>query len=66
MSTVRCSLSRRWWTPQPQDPYYQPSYQDYYTLVGHAHVQYNADRTQASVTVVTITPNDTHIQLKYR
>ena len=45
----------RWFqTPAPGSPNYRASYQSYYTLQGHLQVVYNAARTAATVTVVTI------------
>lgn len=44
----------RWYTPLKGDPGYQESYQDYGRLVGHAHVVYNAQHTQATVTLIAL------------
>jgi alpha-amylase len=44
---------RAFQTPPYNTTYYRPSYQDMAYLVGYARVQYNPDRTSATVTVVT-------------
>eukprot|EP01116_Phalansterium_solitarium_P024025 TRINITY_DN8669_c0_g1_i1.p1 TRINITY_DN8669_c0_g1~~TRINITY_DN8669_c0_g1_i1.p1 ORF type:complete len:872 (-),score=231.66 TRINITY_DN8669_c0_g1_i1:183-2798(-) len=49
----------RWWTPRPGDAGYLPSYQDYYRLVGHAHLEYTADLMSCLVQVVLIGSNQT-------
>eukprot|EP01125_Pyxidicula_operculata_P006151 TRINITY_DN2141_c0_g1_i3.p1 TRINITY_DN2141_c0_g1~~TRINITY_DN2141_c0_g1_i3.p1 ORF type:complete len:858 (-),score=126.05 TRINITY_DN2141_c0_g1_i3:47-2620(-) len=47
----------RWWTPQPTDQSYLPSYGDYWRLVGHAHVVYSSSRTSATVQLVPLHQN---------
>eukprot|EP00727_Mastigamoeba_balamuthi_P001792 m51a1_g1161 hypothetical protein (861) ;mRNA; r:330037-333715 len=41
-----------WYTPQPGDADYQESFGDYWRLVGHAHLVYDASRTSVQVTIV--------------
>jgi alpha-amylase len=46
---------RRWQTPKPGTPGYQPSYQDNYALVGYADIRYtSAARTSADVCIVAL------------
>jgi alpha-amylase len=48
-------INRQWQTPPRGDILYRPEYQDMNQLVGYARIVYNADRTSASVIVVTQT-----------
>eukprot|EP00727_Mastigamoeba_balamuthi_P001303 m51a1_g1117 hypothetical protein (851) ;mRNA; f:163061-166336 len=41
-----------WYTPRPGDADYLESFGDYWRLVGHAHVVYDAGRTSAKVSII--------------
>ena len=43
---------RRWFTPRPKEAAWQASFGDAGTLVAHAHVEYEAGRRAANVTVL--------------
>lgn len=43
--------AHRWYTPLRGDSDYRDGFQDYGVLVGKAHVEYTADRKEATVTV---------------
>jgi alpha-amylase len=57
---------RRWQTPKPGDKNYQPSYQDYHSLVGYADIKYtNPLRTEADVCIIAIHKNRSKVKLAY-
>jgi alpha-amylase len=44
--------NRRWFTPRPGDIDYKESFGDYWRLVAHAHLVYNADRQSAKIQLI--------------
>jgi hypothetical protein len=58
--------AKRWQTPKPGTTGYQPSYQDYYTLVGYADIIYtDTSRQSANVCLRTIHKNASTVTFTY-
>jgi len=57
--------NHRWFTPSKTEPGYQASFQDYSHLVGHAHLEYSADRQSATVTVVALHKNNASLSYAF-
>ncbi|RNA38528.1 Alpha catalytic domain containing [Brachionus plicatilis] len=57
---------RRWQTPKPGQKNYQPSYQDYHSLVGYADIRYTSTaRTEADVCIIATHKNQAKVTLQY-
>ena len=57
---------RRWQTPKPGDKLYQPSYQDYHSLVGYADIKYTSRlRAEADVCIIAVHKNPQRVTFKY-
>jgi alpha-amylase len=58
---------RRWQTPRQGQQDYQPSYQDYHTLVGYADIKYtNYTRNQADVCMILNHKHQNSKNIKFR
>jgi len=56
---------RRWQSPKPGAKNYQPSYQDYHSLVGYADIRYTStQRTEADVCIIA-THKSKEVVLQY-
>jgi len=55
----------RWFTPAKGDVGYEESFQDYSRLVGHNHVVYSADRSSATVEVITLTKDEVDLKFSF-
>jgi hypothetical protein len=58
--------AKRWQAPKPGTKGYQPSYQDYYILVGYADIIYiDIDRRSANVCLQTIYRSNNSVKFSY-